>query len=115
MTAIPTSTVSSHDLRTALGRSLGRGIRGLRRQPFAYTSSFVLEELDVQLDDGTELALLLKDLSPSALLESSRAVKPVILYDPRREIETYRTILAQLGLGTAACLATFADDHAERH
>jgi len=115
VTGIPTSTVSSHDLRTALGRSLGRGIRGLRRQPFAYTSSFVLEELDVQLDDGTELALLLKDLSPSALLESSRAVKPVILYDPRREIETYRTILAHLGLGTAVCFATFADDHAERY
>jgi hypothetical protein len=115
VTAIPTSAVSRHDLRTALERRLGRGIRGLRRQPFIYTSSFVVEELEVQLDDGTELALLLKDLSPSALLESSRAAKPVFLYDPRREIETYRTILAHLGLGTAFCYATFADDHSERY
>ena len=28
---------------------------------------------------------------------------------------TYRTILAHLGLGTAVCVATFADDHTERY
>jgi len=115
VTSPPTNAISSHELRTALEGRLGRRIRGLRRQPFAYTSSFVLEELEVQLDDKTELALLLKDLSPSAVLESSRVVKPVFLYDPRREIETYRTILFRLGLGTAVCYATFADDRAKRY
>jgi hypothetical protein len=115
VTARPTSAVSSDELCTALEGRLGRRIQELRRQPFAYASSFVLEELDVRLDDGTELALLLKDLSPSALLETSRAVKPACLYDPRREIEPSRTILNGLGLGTAVCYATSLDDLAERY
>jgi hypothetical protein len=115
VSAVPTSAVSSYELRTVLQDQLGCRISELRRQPFPYTSSFVIEELHVRLDEGTELVLLLKDLSRSALLDSSRGIRPVFLYDARREIETYRTILAQLDLGTAVCYATFADDHAERY
>src|SRR5262249_49468379 len=53
------------------------------------------------LGDGKILQLIFKDLSPQALLQSARNVKPAFLYDPRREIEVYQKILAPLQLGTA--------------
>jgi len=63
---------------------LGRRIGELRRHPFTYTSSFVLEELYVQLDDGTELALLLKEeFSFQGVIRSSlivpMAIAPVVV------------------------------------
>jgi thiamine kinase-like enzyme len=57
----------------------------------------------VDLDDGTVLQLLFKDLNWQALPPHVRQVKPAFLYDPLREIEVYRTILAPLRLGTAIC------------
>ena len=78
-----------------------RRVTGIERRPSPYRSSFVLEELDVTLDDGTSLGLMLKHLGPQSASEAGRPVKPMFLYDPLREVHTYRDILAWRALGTA--------------
>jgi hypothetical protein len=45
--------------------------------------------------------LLLKDLSPGALLPEAREVRPAHLYDPLREIAVYRLILSPERIGPA--------------
>ncbi len=101
-------------LEAALSRRSGaqRRVAGLERRPSAYSTSFAIEELGVRLDDGTRLRLLFKDLSRHALLENARRVKPAFLYDPLREIETYRSILEPNRLGTATCYGAFVDHRA---
>jgi thiamine kinase-like enzyme len=102
------SSVETAELVPVLDRILSRRpgvlrhIAGLRRQPSCSGSSFAVETLDIVLDDGTELSLIFKDLSERALLPCAREVKPRFVYDPLREIETYRSILSQHALGTAA-------------
>ena len=95
------------EIRAELERALGerRGgpvsVAALERRPCAYRTSFALEELDVELGDGTRLRLMLKDLSRAALHEEALAAKPTLLYDPMREIHVYRDLLDGAGLGTA--------------
>jgi hypothetical protein len=95
------------EVRRELERALSerRGVpvsvTGLERRPCAYRTSFALEELDVELDDGGRLRLMLKDLSRAALHEDALAAKPALLYDPLREIYVYRDVLEGAGLGTA--------------
>jgi len=108
VTATRSSTITTIELRTALENRLGVGVRALRRRPSIYSSSVVLEEVSVQFDDGTDLELVLKDLSPSGTLDSSRGVKPSFVMDPAREVETYRLILAGRP-GVAACYAAVVD------
>ncbi len=113
--------VSTIELRAALERALNsyfgtpNRIVELRRRPSAYSTSFVLEELDVHLDDGMSLQLIFKDLSWRALLESARRVKPAFIYNPLREIETYRTILAPNPFGAATYYGAAIDHQAERY
>jgi hypothetical protein len=95
------------EIRSQLERALGdrRGtavsVTGLERRPCAYRTSFALEELDVELADGTRLRLMMKDLSRAALHEHAQAAKPELLHDPLREIHVYRDLLEGAGLGTA--------------
>jgi hypothetical protein len=114
VTAARSSTVATSELRSALEHRLGVGVRELRRRPSLYSSSFVLEAVSVEFDDGTELELVLKDLSPSGMLDSSRGVKPPFLADPLREIETYRLILAGR-MDTAECYAAVVDQREQRY
>jgi hypothetical protein len=113
--------VRTAQLRTTLEALLSRYFGARRhivhfeRRPSEYTSSFALDELDVSLDDGVTLALLFKDLGWQALMASARGVKPACLYNPLREIETYRTILARAPLGTAACYGTVQNARAGRY
>ena len=86
----------------------------LDRRVSDYCSSFIIEELDVTLDDGTTLALIFKDLSQGALMKGAGSVKPWFFYDPMREIETYRKILVQHRLGTATCFGACADRAIDR-
>src|SRR5262249_4394875 len=97
-------------LQEALAGHFGRAcvISRLTRRPSAYRTSYPIEDLDVCLDDGTALQLLVKDLSWEALPAPVRQAKPAFLYDPRREMEIYRTILAPLRLGTAICYGVTA-------
>jgi hypothetical protein len=117
----PVQEVTTAELRAALQNSLAghfggeRRIARLERRPSAYRTSSAIEELDVHLDDGTTLRLLFKDLSRHAMLEGSRRVKPAFLYDPLREIETYRTILAPNRLGAAIFYGAVVDQRVGRY
>lgn len=71
-----------------------RRIVALQRAPSVYRSSFALEEVTVTLDNGLTFGLLRKDLSWQALSVAGQQAKPTFLYDPQREIATYRQILA---------------------
>jgi aminoglycoside phosphotransferase (APT) family kinase protein len=55
------------------------------------------------------LELVIKDLGWGALGESARGVKPRFLYDPLREIETYRAILAPSRLGAPVYYGSIVD------
>ena len=83
----PGERAATADLVAALEPALGR-IARLDRRASAYSSSFALEELDVQLAGGPALALVFKDLGREGLLRGARAAKPDFLYEPRREIDT---------------------------
>ena len=104
-------------LEEALSRRSGtqRRVTGLERRPSLYSTSYAIDELDARLDDGTSLRVLYKDLSRHALLEAARQAKPTFLYDPMREIETYRTILGPNRLGTPTCYGAIVDPSAERY
>jgi hypothetical protein len=108
MTGLAYAPAETDDLRGALDAALAeragprRRVVRLDRRPSPYRTSCALEELDVWLDDGVELALLFKDLSRDALAPVAARVKPLFLHDPRREIEVYRRVLARRRLGTAA-------------
>jgi hypothetical protein len=101
--------IPEHELREALQDSLRHHfarrvcIEKLERRISEYCSSYILEELDVTLDDGTAIAMIFKDLSHAAMLTGAEQVKPRFIYNPVREIETYRRVLVNHRLGTAEC------------
>jgi hypothetical protein len=113
--------VSTAELQEALETELSghfgarRSITSLKRRLSQYSSSFALEELDVRLEDGTVLKLMFKDLSWQALLADARWAKPEFLYNPRREIATYRTILAPHGISTVTYYGAVVDARAGRY
>ncbi len=103
-----THRVASHpELRSVLddllcrhSPSLGRILR-LECNSCEDRTSYYLVELELELEHGSVLRLLLKDLGIKNLHETARRVKPRFLYDPLREIRTYQEILAGDRLGTA--------------
>jgi hypothetical protein len=90
-------------------------IERLDRRISEYCSSFIIEELDVTLDDGTSHALILKDLSMNALMEGAGRVKPWFFYEPMREIETYHRVLASHQLGTATYYGAVIQEECKRY
>jgi aminoglycoside phosphotransferase (APT) family kinase protein len=68
----------------------------LERGPFAYETSFAIDELRVRLDDGEELDLLVKDVG-AGLSATAATTKPARALDPRREIAVYRHLLRPSG------------------
>lgn len=100
--ATPRSSELRMHLEKVLSIHLGRhrSIVGLSRRLCPYTSSFRIEELDVRLDDGTDLRLVLKDLGEEGMLDEARRARPRFLYQPTREIQTYRWILSHGPAGT---------------
>jgi hypothetical protein len=107
------------DLREALEGTLpgalpvSGSIVGLVRRPMPYRSSFALEDLEVTFEDGTIIQAVFKDLSPGGLLPDGRRAMPDFLYDPFREIETYRTILPEI-IGPPAYFGALADGRSSR-
>jgi Ser/Thr protein kinase RdoA (MazF antagonist) len=61
------------------------------------------------------LALLFKDLSEDSLLDGARQARPAFLYDPLREIETYRTLLGPRRPGTPTYYGSVVDLPAARY
>jgi aminoglycoside phosphotransferase (APT) family kinase protein len=92
----------------ALAETLGRDIVRVTRKPYAYRTTFPLDELEVELGDGTTMTLLLKDVDRRSLDDAGRAAKPEHIYDPRREIEAYGLLEGE-GLGTPHLYGTLLD------
>ena len=108
-------SISTENLVTSLERELAAGFGALRRvthierRPSSYRSSFLIEDLDVRLDDGTALGLMFKQVGRYSALRDGRPVKPMFLHDPLREPLTYRNILGPRPLGTARCYGVLID------
>jgi hypothetical protein len=104
-------------LREALERVMG-GPSGrlvaLERRPYAYRTSFPLEEVDVRFANGGRLSLISKDLDRTALDEPAREAKPEFLHDPLREVVVYRDVLASMALGTARYYGSLVDPEHRR-
>ena len=115
----PNATAELHGaLEHVLTQHYGHRVRiaQLDRRPSEYRSSFRLEELDVRLDDGTRLRLVWKDVGPGALSAEATRAKPIFLWDPLREIETNRLVLAPCGgLGAPVCFGAIADPTIDRY
>jgi Ser/Thr protein kinase RdoA (MazF antagonist) len=110
-----TAVATDRELLDVL-RSQGDGaeVVGLSRRPYRYATSAPLEEIQVRLESGAQLGVIFKDLSRERLLDDARASKPTFLHEPRRELETYRRILAPAGIGPR-CIAAVAQDEPPRH
>lgn len=113
-------TINSAELHAAVGQILSgyfqrpRRVTGLEQRPSEYGSSYHLEELEVRLEDGTVLSLMLKALGERALSEKARRAKPSFLRDSLREIETYRRVLGPSGIGPI-CYGVLTDAARGRH
>jgi hypothetical protein len=119
--AVPAATaISDEELVAALERALRestgetRRIRRLVRRSSSYQSSFPLEELTLNFDDGRQLNLIFKNVGPRALPSVARRAKPDFLADPQREINVYRTILTDVELGTPRFYGSVIDADGDR-
>src|SRR5688572_11692684 len=72
----------------------------LARRGSPYASSFALEEIDVEFADGSDLRLVMKDLSPARIHETTVLSRPDFLYEPQRDIDMYRDVLPHAPSGT---------------
>jgi hypothetical protein len=77
----------------------GRRALEVQRSRSDYQTSCALENITVRLDDGARLPLILKDLEPARLNDRARRARLDFLFDPRREIAVYETILGPRGAG----------------
>jgi hypothetical protein len=104
------------ELEPLLAERLGRPVTvaEIAVRPCAYRTSFKLEEIDVRLEGGEQLKLMLKDLGRTALAPGALAAKPGFLADPMREIEVYRDLLAPERLGTPMFIGALVDAAADR-
>jgi hypothetical protein len=104
-------------LQSELSKVLGpeRRVVQFERRLSDYYSSYVMEELDVVLDDGRELELIFKNLSRDGMLEGAIRNKPYFLYNPMREIETYRRLLSTHAIGTAKFYGAYTDPSTEHY
>lgn len=104
-------------LETVLSSHFGvpRVVTDVVRRMCPYSSSFAIEELDVTLEDGLRLEMILKDVGPSARADRKRWVKPAFLYHAEREIEAYRSLLAPARLGTATYYGALTSRSSKRY
>jgi Ser/Thr protein kinase RdoA (MazF antagonist) len=86
---VPDDALASH-VCAAFGQD--RVLR-VEREPSRYSTSATIEDVRVHLTDGSVSVLVLKDLSPDALLPKAAAGKPEFVAHPTRELTAYRTVL----------------------
>jgi hypothetical protein len=93
VTTVPDDVEVAATLRRVLREQGAAPLREIRRRPSAYRTSFPLEELEVDLEDGTCLRLAFKRLEWTDLDEGARLAKPRFLHDPEREPAVYASLL----------------------
>jgi hypothetical protein len=113
--------VETGELRAALECQLWRHF-GCRRRIIQfdrrvsdYSTSFEIEDLDLMFEDGERLAIVFKCLSRRSLFPAARDARPEFLYNPRREIEVYKSALASKDLGTAAWYGAVIKEDADQY
>ena len=74
-----------------------------------------MEEITVRWADGRSLVVIFKDLGWHSLTPAGQRAKPSLLYNPLREIDVYRRVLAGRSLGTARCYGAVADPAGQRY
>lgn len=102
MDAAPSDAELFEGLQGALGGRGGAPVRRVRRAASEYRTSFPLERLEVELDDGSERSLAFKRLDWGGLDAGARLAKPDFLHDPGREPAVYAELLEPAGLGAPA-------------
>lgn len=90
-------------------------VAAVRRRPMARASSWWMESLTVELDDGGALEVVFKDLGREAPGSAARLAKPARVRDPARELWVYRHVLEPLGLDTPRCLGMVSEPAAGRY
>ncbi len=88
---------------------LSAGVVDLDRRPLVAHSSHRLEELDVTLEDGTILPLVLKHLGRDGMLAEALATRPPFMADSWREAVVYTELLSDERRGTARCYGVFTE------
>lgn len=101
------------ELRPALEAALadaGFELAGdVERRPYAYRTSFPLEELRVELAGEGPATLLFKRLDWEELEPEAQLAKPRFLHDPEREPAVYERLLSQVPPGPARCFGAVAE------
>ncbi len=93
-----------------------RRVRAIEHRASSARSTFALEEVDVVLDDGELLRLVLKVAGAAGVVAKARLAKPLFLHDPLREIELYRHLLdPRPHLGTAKLYGTIVEPERDRY
>lgn len=109
----PAEHISTARVRAALENAMSVHVGGtgriatFHRRESAYATSCAIEELDVTLEDGTALSLMLKHLGQTAA--HGTRVTPMFVHDPLREWRLYHTTFPVLALGTAQCYGGMID------
>jgi hypothetical protein len=113
------SAPTDEAVREALERVFsGAGLappREIARRPSEYRTSFPLEELDAELEDGARLRIGFKQLDRHGLDEQAGLAKPGFLHDPGREPAVYEAVLPRAALGPPRHYGSVVDPAAERH
>ena len=106
-------TPADAELRSGLERALaGAGFElagEIERRPYAYRTSFPLEELRVELVGEGPVTLLFKQLDWEALSPEAQVAKPRFLHDPEREPAVYANLLPQAPPGPARCFGAVSE------
>jgi aminoglycoside phosphotransferase (APT) family kinase protein len=101
------------ELRAGLERALGAAGHELagavERRPYAYRTSFPLEELRVELVGEGPMTLLFKQMDWEALEPEAQVAKPRFLHDPEREPAVYAKLLAQAPPGPPRSFGALAE------
>lgn len=105
----PAGNITPEDI----SRAIGRPVAMFRRRAWEYHSSHAMQELDVEFADGTTCAMLFKNLAPRMQLEEAARTRPEFLYEPKREIEVYRDVLANADLDTPRYYGSKIDEWKE--
>lgn len=80
---------------------------GVERRASAYQSSFLLDEIDVRLDDGATVCFVAKAAGVGGMSSPARLARPAFLEDADRERVVYESILAHFRVGTPRYYGTF--------
>jgi hypothetical protein len=106
-----TPAFDSKLLSEVLEGIFGRRLASLRRSVSAYSSSCTIEDLELRFTDGGSLPVVFKNLSPEAVVDRARGVRPEFVIDPCREIEVYGSILSKFQSGAARYYGSDAKRH----